>query len=158
MKEAWRLKHSILWSHMSLLLATSSKPANQTVSTSCESNLIHVTRSPLCYFGMQPGNFSKNYFEKERKKKKELVSQQQCNRGRERKTLIQDHLFWLIHTIIKKNYGQDPRGQSMFWVFQRKLALIKLARSAHEAGSKEGKWTWTLMSVLQLASRWQVQC
>lgn len=123
---------------MCLLLDTSSKPASQTVSVSCESNLIHSTYSPLCCFARQFGNLSKNYFEKEKKKKENKLVLLCCSHNSN--AIAGQSRFWLIFAI-KNKCGPAPRGQPMFRVFPSPGSL---------------HWTSLLLQHRNTKYRWQM--
>lgn len=80
-----------------------------------------------------------------KRKKNKLASQQQCNRGTERK-LIEERHFWLIHTPIKNKHGPAPRGQPMFSLLPPQEACIDQA-CTFSTQSADGKCIWTLASV-----------
>lgn len=75
----WRLKHSILWSHMYCQLHLASLQVSLYLY---HVKVIYFTvpKVPLCCFGRQYGNISKIFFEIG-KKKLTVISQQQCNKS-----------------------------------------------------------------------------
>lgn len=132
----WRLKHSLLWSHMSLLLATFSKPASQTVTASYESNLICSTWGPLCCFWRQLGNLPKNYFEKKKNNTNKTinggsVTTAMQHRNREEKQ-IQEHCLAGRHHNQEQVWMIINRTAHILSLsLPRKLAFMKPPPSAH---------------------------
>lgn len=137
----WRLKHSILWSHMYCQLHLASLQVSLYLY---HVKVIYFTvpKVPLCCFGRQYGNISKIFFEIGKKKNWQWSHNSNAIRATGSKKSFLGALF-LAETHGKQTHSPKRTVESP----PQEACLDQACTFSTRTPSTDSKWIWTSVSV-----------